>query len=374
MPVPEDQLPVVLPDLRGADLAPRGVSPLAAAADWVNVDCPKCGGRALRDTDTMDTFVDSSWYQFRYCSPRYTEGPFRPADVAQWAPVDLYVGGVEHAILHLLYSRFFMKVLHDAGMVEAVEPFMRLFNQGMVKRFGQVMSKSAGNGVSIAQLSSEQGADAGRLYEMFIGPPEEDVEWNEAGLNGVVKFLQRVWRLVLEPESIVAEGGASATVDSELLRRRTVQTVGKVTEHYDELRFNTAVAFLMELANTMQDYLQGGGVRDAGWNDAVRTLIKLLNPLAPHVCEEMWERLGEKGLLTDQEWPAFDAAAAVEPRVVLVVQVAGKVRERIEIESGLSEEEAVKVALASDKVRRALNGRGPTKVIYVKDRLINLVP
>src|SRR2546430_7393619 len=229
--------------------------------------------------------------------------------------VDQYTGGVEHAVLHLLDLRFFVKVLPDVGMVEASEPFMRLFNQGMVKRFGRVMAKSAGNGVSIAELSGAQGADAGRVYEMFIGPPEEDVEWNDAGLNGVVKFLQRVWRLVLEPESIVADGSAAAGADAEVLRRKVAQTIGHVTEHYDELRFNTAVAFLMELANAMQDYLQGGGARDAEWDPAVRTLLKLLNPLAPHACEEMWERLGEKGLLADASGPGFEAKAAAGPQV-----------------------------------------------------------
>jgi len=237
-----------------------------------------------------------------------------------------------------------------------------------------VMSKSAGNGVTIAELADEQGADAGRVYEMFIGPPEEDVEWNESGLNGVVKFLQRVWRLVLEPESIVAERSEVGKVDAEVLRRRVAQTIGRVTEHYDELRFNTAVAFLMELANAMQDYLQGGGARDAGWDEAVRVLVKLLNPLAPHACEEMWERLGEKGLIADAPWPQFDATLAVEPKVVLVVQVGGKLRDRLDVEVGLSEEQATKLALESEKVRHALNGGAPSKVIYVQDRLINLVP
>jgi leucyl-tRNA synthetase len=291
-------------------------------------------------------------------------------------PVDQYTGGVEHAILHLLYSRFFTKVLHDAGMVEATEPFVRLFNQGMVKRFGQVMSKSAGNGVSIDELASSAGADAGRIYEMFIGPPEEDVEWNDAGLNGVVKFLQRVWRLVLEPESVAAEGGADgvSAVDAAALRRKVAQTVGRVTEHFDELRFNTAVAFLMELANTMQDYLRGGGERGAEWDSAVRTLVKLLNPLAPHMAEEMWERLGERGLLADASWPSFDPVAAAEPKVVLVVQVGGKLRARLEVEAGLDEAAAMAAALESDKVRAALNAGRPSKVIYVRDRLINLVP
>ncbi len=366
VPVPAEQLPVELP---------AEYKPLSEQPDWYRTTCPIGGEEARRETDTMDTFIDSSWYFLRYASPHDKSEPFDPELTNHWMPVDQYTGGVEHAILHLLYSRFFVKVLYDAGMVAFTEPFMRLFNQGMVKRFGQVMSKSAGNGVSIDELAGAQGADAGRIYEMFIGPPEEDVEWTEAGLNGVVKFLQRVWRLVLENESIVEEGGApGARVDATALRRKVAQTVGRVTEHYDELRFNTAVAFLMELANTMQDYLRDGGARDAEWEAAVRTLVKLLNPLAPHIGEEMWERLGEKGLLADASWPVFDAAAAAEPKIVLVVQVGGKLRDRLEVDAGLTEGDAVKAALASDKVRAALDGRGPSKVIYVPDRLINLVP
>lgn len=365
VPVPAGQLPVELP---------KEYRPLAELPEFYETKCPQCGRDARRETDTMDTFIDSSWYYLRYASPHDDTQAFDPELANHWMSVDQYTGGVEHAILHLLYSRFFTKVLHDAGMVEVTEPFARLFNQGMVKRFGQVMAKSAGNGVSIAQLTSEQGADAGRVYEMFIGPPEEDVEWTESGLNGVVKFLQRVWRLVLEPESIDMEAGAVVEVDAVALRRKVAQTVGRVTEHYDELRFNTAVAFLMELANAMQDYLQGGGARDAEWDAAVRTLIKLLNPLAPHICEEMWERVGEQGLLADAPWPVYDAAAAARSKITLVVQVAGRVRERLEVDVGLAEDDAVAAALASEKVRTALNGHKPSKIVYVPDRLINLVP
>jgi len=370
VPVPVDQLPVELPD---------EYRPLAEIQSWVETKCPLGDGPARRETDTMDTFIDSSWYFLRYVSPRDATQAFDPELAKQWMPVDQYTGGVEHAILHLLYSRFFTKVLYDAGLVSVTEPFMRLFNQGMVTRFGQVMSKSRGNGVSIDELAGAQGADAGRIYEMFIGPPEEDVDWNEAGLNGVVKFLQRVWRLVLEADSIVEEAGSSGAgpapiVDAAALRRKVAQTVGKVTEHYDELRFNTAVAFLMELANTMQDYLHGGGARDAVWDDAARTLLKLLNPLAPHVCEEMWERRGETGLLADAAWPEFDPELAIERQVVLVVQVGGKLRDRLDVELGLAERDAVTAAMASEKVRAALNGREPSKVVYVQDRLINLVP
>ena len=362
VPVPASDLPVMLP--------PEN-RPLADNPSFWKTTCPKCGGEARRETDTMDTFIDSSWYFLRYASPRDTAEPFDPKLANHWMPVDQYTGGVEHAILHLLYSRFFTKVLHDAGLLEVSEPFTRLFNQGMVKRFGQVMSKSLGNGVSPDELVAAQGADAGRIYEMFIGPPEEDVEWTDAGLNGVSRFLQRVWRLVLEPENIVVEGTGP---DVGALQRKVAQTVGKVTEHFDELRFNTAVAALMELANAMQDYLQRGGAREGRWDAAVRTLVKLLNPLAPHVAEEMWERLGEQGLLADAPWPAYDAATAAELNLTLVVQVAGRVRARMTVQAGLSEADALALAMGDEKVGAALGGRMPSKVIYVPDRLINLVP
>ena len=362
VPVPKEQLPVLLP---------KEYKPLPDNPEFWRTTCPRCGREARRETDTMDTFIDSSWYFLRYASPKDATQPFDPELVNRWMPVDQYTGGVEHAILHLLYSRFFVKVLHDAGLLEVSEPFTRLFNQGMVKRFGQVMSKSAGNGVSPDELVSKQGADAGRIYEMFIGPPEEDVEWTDAGLNGVVRFLQRVWRLVLEPTSIVVEGSGA---DAVLLKRKAAQSVKKVTDHYDELRFNTAVAALMELANAMQAYLQNGGARSSEWDSVVRILVQLLNPLAPHVCEEMWERLGERGMLADSAWPEYDAAAAAVPEVTLVVQVGGRVRDRLTIPLGTSEEKALELALASDRVRAAFDGRKPSKVVYVPDRLINLVP
>src|SRR3984893_2644510 len=369
VPMPADGLPVLLP---------KEYMPLADNPSFWRTTCPKCGREARRETDTMDTFVDSSWYFLRYASPHDDREPFDPELANHWMAGDQYTGGVEHAILHLLYSRFFTKVLFDAGMLNVSEPFVRLFNQGMVKRFGQVMSKSAGNGVSPDELVEKQGADAGRIYEMFIGPPEEDVEWTDAGLHGVVRFLQRVWRLVLEPESIVVGGGSQEAADPAALRRKVAQAVKKVTADYDDLRFNTAVAYLMELANTMQDYLQAGGARDAGWDAAVRTLVKLLNPIGPHIGEEIWERLGEggpeRGLLADSAWPEFDAAAAAELSVTLVVQVAGKVRDRMTVSAGLSEEQALATALASERVRAALNADKPSKVIYVPDKLINLVP
>jgi leucyl-tRNA synthetase len=362
VPVPLEQLPVVLP---------KEYKPLSENPEFFETTCPVCGRAAKRETDTMDTFIDSSWYFLRYASPKDATEPFDTELANHWMAVDQYTGGVEHAILHLLYSRFFVKVLHDAGMLTVSEPFTRLFNQGMVKRFGQVMSKSAGNGVSPDELVAQQGADAGRIYEMFIGPPEEDVEWTDSGLNGVVRFLQRVWRLVLEPESIVVEG---AGADGALLQRKAAQTVKKVTEHFDELRFNTAVAALMELANAMQSHLQNGGARDATWDATVRVLVKLLNPLAPHVSEEMWEKLGEDGMLADASWPEYDAEMAAVPEVTVVVQVSGKLRDRLTLPVGTPEEAVLAAALASERVRAAFDGRQPSKVVFVPDRLINLVP
>jgi leucyl-tRNA synthetase len=319
----------------------------------------------------MDTFIDSSWYFLRYCSPHDRSQPFDPELANHWMAVDQYTGGVEHAILHLLYSRFLQKVLHDAGMADAIEPFTRLFTQGMVKRFGEVMSKSRGNGVSPEELVSKQGADAGRVYEMFIGPPEDDVEWIESGVQGVVRFLQRVWRLVLEPESIAVTGSGA---DPRALRRKVHQTIRKVTDDYEGFRFNTSVAALMELTNALQDHLQRGGKRNGEWQEAVRTLVLLLNPMAPHISEEMWHGLGAEGLAADAPWPEYDAAAASAPQVTLVVQVNGNLRDRLDVPAGLTQEQALERALASEKVRRHLNGSQPSKVIYVPDKLINLVP
>jgi leucyl-tRNA synthetase len=365
VPVPVEELPVLLPDayLR-----------LSEQPEFYETACPRCGEPARRETDTMDTFVDSSWYFLRYTSAGYLDGPFDPGLADQWMAVDHYTGGIEHAILHLLYSRFFQKVLHDAGMAEAVEPFERLFTQGMVTRGGRAMSKSLGNGVAPDDLVAREGADAGRVYEMFIGPPDEDAEWTDEAVAGPVRFLQRVWRLVLDPET-VAVSGSGAT--DAVLRRRVHQTVRRVTDDYHQFRFNTSVAALMELANAMQDHLARGGERGVAWDEAVSILIRLLNPMAPHVAEELWERRGGEGLCADAAWPEYDAAAAAEAEVTLVVQVAGRVRDRLRVPAGLGETAAIERSLASDAVRRALGGDDggrPARVVYVPDKLINLVP
>jgi leucyl-tRNA synthetase len=319
----------------------------------------------------MDTFIDSSWYFLRYTSAHNNTQPFDPELANHWMAVDQYTGGIEHAILHLLYSRFFQKVLHDAGRVEATEPFTRLFTQGMIKRGGMVMAKSKGNGVAPDDLVKREGADASRVYELFIGPPDEDAEWTDAAIAGPVRFLQNVWRLVESPESFPVTGSAAS---AEVLRRRTHQAIRKVTEDYEGFHFNTAVSTVMELSNAMQKYLQDGGRRGADWDFAVRSLVLLLNPMAPHVGEELWSRIGGDGLAADAPWPQYDLAATVEPEVTMVIQVAGKMRDRVTISAGTSEAAALDAAMKSEKVRAALDGRGPSKVIYVPDRLINLVP
>jgi leucyl-tRNA synthetase len=368
VPVPRADLPVELP---------MAYKPLADNPDFWRTKCPKCGRDARRETDTMDTFIDSSWYFLRYTSAHDGTQSFDPELANHWMAVDQYTGGIEHAILHLLYSRFFQKVLYDAGRVDTSEPFSRLFTQGMIRRGGQVMAKSKGNGVAPDDLVARDGADAARIYEMFIGPPDEDVEWSDAAIAGPVRFLQLVWRLVESPDSFQAAAsgdGSGAGPAGALIRRRVHQTIRKVTDDYEGFHFNTAVAALMELANALQAHLAAGWRRDSDWDFAVRTLVLLLNPMAPHVGEELWSRSGGQGLAADAPWPTYDPAAAAETEVTLVIQVAGKVRDRATIPTGTSEDAALKVAMASEKVRTALNGGKPSKVVYVQDRLINLVP
>ena len=363
VPVPEEQLPVLLPAEN---------RPLADNPAFYETQCPRCGRDARRDTDTMDTFIDSSWYFLRYTSAHEQAMPFDPELAAQWMAVDQYTGGVEHAILHLLYSRFFQKFLHDEGMTGTViEPFTKLFTQGMLKRHGQVMSKSKGNGIAPEEMVAREGADAGRVYLMFLAPPEDDAEWSDRAIAGPVRFLQKVWRLALEPDSLARAGSGAA---EEVLTRRVHQATKRVTDDYAGFRFNTAVAALMELANALEDHLQGGGTRGETWDRAVETLVLLLNPMAPHLGEELWQRLGGDGLAADAKWPVYDEALLVEPTATLVVQVAGKVRDRLEVPHGLSEQQAVELAMGSDRVKPFLNGGTPKRVIYVPDKLINLVP
>ncbi|MGH7876888.1 MAG: leucine--tRNA ligase [Candidatus Dormibacteraceae bacterium] len=362
VPVPGSELPILLPERH---------APLSEQPEWYESTCPRCQGPARRETDTMDTFVDSSWYFLRYTSADDGSQPFAPASANHWMPVDQYTGGIEHAILHLLYSRFFQKVLSDAGRVEAVEPFRRLFTQGMVKRGGLVMSKSKGNGVAPDDLVGREGADAGRVYELFIGPPDEDAEWTDAAIAGPVRFLQKVWRLALEAEPAPTQ---DATARAEILKRRMHQCIARVSADYADFHFNTAVAALMEYGNALEEHLLRGGQTDATWDEAVRTMLLLLHPMAPHITDELWQRLGGGGLCLDQAWPEFDAATAREPEVTLVIQVAGRVRDRISVPAGIDQDGALAQALASPAVRRALGSDSPGRVVFVPDKLLNLVP
>jgi leucyl-tRNA synthetase len=371
VPVPDDQLPVVLPDLRGQDLAPKGVSPLAAAEDWVVTECPKCGGAARRDTDTMDTFVDSSWYFLRYCSPDYQYGPFDVEAVRRWAPVDLYVGGVEHAILHLMYARFFVKVLRDMGMVDFAEPFTRLLNQGQVINQGRAMSKSLGNGVDLGEQLATHGVDAIRLTMIFASPPEDDIDWADMNPDAIVKFLGRVWRLAGEAGAAGTGHGAG---DTEL-RKITHRTVDEVTRLVEAFRLNVAVARLMELASATRRAIDvGPGAGDPAVREAAETLAVLLSIFAPYTAEECWELLGHKPSVAQAGWPSADPALLVEDLVTCVVQVNGKVRDRLEVPPGIGDDELRELALAAPGVVRALGGDGVRMVIVRAPRLVNVVP
>jgi leucyl-tRNA synthetase len=375
VPVPDDQLPVVLPDLRGQDLVPRGVSPLAAAEDWVNVACPACGEPAKRDTDTMDTFVDSSWYMFRYCSPSYTEGAFDPAEVRRWAPVDMYVGGVEHAILHLLYSRFFTKILYDMGLVDFTEPFTRLINQGQVINQGKAMSKSLGNGVDLGEQIERFGVDAIRLTMIFASPPEDDIDWADMHPEAMVKFLGRVWRIaadVAEADQGTAEQ-AAATGDTEL-RRVTHRTIDEVTRQVEAYHLNVAVARLMELVSATRKAIDSGpGAADPAVREAAEVLTVLVSLFAPYTAEETWQLLGHKPSVARATWPEIDQALLTQEKVTCVVQVNGKVRDKLEVSPQIGEDELRELALVAPGVVRALGDQQVSRVIVRAPKLVSVV-
>jgi leucyl-tRNA synthetase len=400
VPVPDDQLPVELPDV--AEFTGRGDSPLAQVPEFVNVRCPKCGQPARRETDTMDTFVDSSWYFYRFADPRNDTLPFDPEKVKYWLPVDFYSGGVEHAILHLIYSRFFARVFRDLGMVEHSEPFTQLLTQGMVLKDGNVMSKSKGNVVDPDSMLQKFGADALRLYVMFVAPPEKEVEWTDAGLEGSSRFLARVWRLVDHwVETVGGEGIESADTCSDLtpaersLRRKTHETIQRVTTDIEQRQqLNTAVSAMMELVNELYAFSEqtvtGGPARrtdedveHAGQverreticvvREALESLILMLSPFAPHMAEELWELLGHEDGIAAAHWPAFSPAAARAEAVVVPVQINGKVRGRISAAPDTADTELEKLALADPAVQTHLTGKTVRKVVVVKGRLVSIV-
>ena len=372
VPVADEQLPVRLPDLRGEQLAPKGTSPLAAATDWVHVECPQCGAAAKRDTDTMDTFVDSSWYFFRYCSPGYTEGPFNPDDVKRWMPVAQYVGGIEHAILHLLYMRFFSKVLHDIGLIDFDEPMLKLLNQGQVLNEGKAMSKSLGNGVDLGKQIDEYGVDAVRLTMVFAGPPEDAIDWANLSPASSLKFLQRAHRVAAE---VTSDPGVDFSGGNKELRKATHQAIAAISSLVEDGRFNVAIARIMELVNATRKAIDGSvGPADPAVREAAEFTAQALSLVAPYVAEEMWELLGHTPSVANTTWPVSDPELAAEDLVTMVVQIQGKVRAKIEVPTDVTQETAMELAMANPNVQRSLASRPVVKVIAKLPKMLSIVP
>ena len=367
VPVPEADLPVELPDLDDYNPTDEGLSPLAKKADWVNVACPRCGKPARRETDTFDTFVDSSWYFFRYAGPT-PDAAFDRDRVAYWMPADHYTGGITHATGHLIYSRFFTKVIHDLGMITFDEPYPNLLNQGMVIMEGSAMSKSRGNLVTPSTIVEQYGADAARVTMLFAGPFEADVDWADVSPQGVFRWLSRVWRLTLENADAI-RSGERATGDSPL-RRATHKTIAGVTHDLDRFRFNTAIAKLMTLTNDVSD---AAGAAPADRAEAMLAMVKMLAPSAPFVAEELWHRVGGAGPVHRSGWPEADPALLTEDTVTMIVQINGKVRDRIDVPSGITEDEMKSRAMSSEKVRPHVDGKEVRKTIVVVPKLVNIV-
>jgi leucyl-tRNA synthetase len=371
VPVPLDQLPVKLPDAAGLDLAPKGTSPLGAADEWANVACPKCSGPARRDADTMDTFVDSSWYYMRYLNPQLSSAPFDPEEAKKWLPVDQYVGGVTHAILHLLYSRFFTKVMFDMGMVDFVEPFKRLLNQGMVQMDGSAMSKSRGNLVKLSDELNDHGVDAIRLAMVFSGPPEDDVDWADVSPSGAKKFLARAYRLAGDVSSAA---GCDVTSGDLALRKATHKALNDAQLAVETYRFNVAVARTMELVNVTRKAIDSGcGPADPAAREATEAVAIMLSLVAPYTAEEMWERLGHQPTVALAPWPQVDPKLLVEDSVQCVIQVNGKIKERLEIPPNITEDEMRELAMSQASVIEAITGQNIKVVVVKPPKLVNIV-
>ena len=364
-PVPYDQLPVVLPD--DAQFKPTGESPLRYHEGFLHTTCPCCDSPATRETDTMDTFVDSSWYFLRYVSPEFADGPFDPARVGSWNPVDQYTGGAEHAVMHLLYARFFTKVIRDLGLIDFGEPFLRLFNQGTVLSGNMKMSKSRGNVIAPDDYVQELGADVVRLYLMFMGPWEGGGDWSDSGINGVARWVNRLWDLCLRDTGALPENeGAS----DRAVTRKTHQTIRSVIEGLERFKYNTAIAAMMELTNEMSPAYDAGAVSRGAWNEAVESLLLLLAPMGPHLAEELWEHTGHAYSVHNQPLPEWDDELAAIEEATLVVQVNGKVRDRIAVPASISESDAREAALASQKVQAYTDGKQVDKVVFVPGRYL----
>ena len=380
VPVPEDQLPVKLPF--DVEFKPTGQSPLTYHKEFLNTICPKCGGPAKREVDTMDTFVDSSWYYLRYINPRDNEKPFDIEDAKLWMPVDQYIGGVEHAVLHLMYSRFINKFLHDIGYVAVDEPFENLFTQGMIYKDGAKMSKSKGNVVSPDDMIEKYGADTLRMYILFMAPPEKDAEWSDAGIEGVHRFVKRLWntsqRIIEKVKDVKLSGKPKLNSKKEkTLRRKLHQMIKKITEDIEGgFKFNTAISGLMELVNSIREYLED--VPEDKWNlellrEIQENLVLILSPFAPHMAEELNRDLGFEESVMLKSWPSWDEDALKVDEIEIAILVNGKVRDKVIVPADITEEEVKEIVLNREKIKKTLNGRKPKKVLYVKGRIANIV-
>ncbi|RLB07631.1 MAG: leucine--tRNA ligase [Deltaproteobacteria bacterium] len=378
-PVPEEDLPVVLP--LDVELSGSGRSPLPELQSFVETTCPRCGGAAKRETDTMDTFVESSWYFSRFTCPDYDQGPLDRKRLEYWMPVDQYIGGIEHAILHLLYSRFFTKVLRDMDIVSFDEPFTNLLTQGMVIKDGAKMSKSKGNIVDPDDMIERYGADTTRLFSLFAAPPEKDLDWKEEGVEGSYRFLHRVWRLVYELRGYLSEqppprGKTDLPEGLWQLRQKVHKTIKKVTEDIERFHFNTAIAAVMELVNhiyQIKDKIEDTPLARSTWRETLESLVLLLSPFVPHIAEELWEALGKKSSVIKAPWPEYDPEAIAEEEILIVVQVNGKLRDRLLVPASAKEDEIKERALASPKVKKHIEGKEVKKTIIVPKRLVNIV-
>ncbi len=371
VPIPEEDLPVLLPS--DAEFLPTGQSPLSLDGSFINTPCPQCGRPATRETDTMDTFVDSSWYMERFTSPGYDKGPFDPQALAEWMPVDQYTGGAEHAVMHLLYARFFTKALRDMGLVEFGEPFRRLYNQGIILgEDHEKMSKSRGNVVNPDEFVSTLGADAVRCFLMFLGPWDQGGPWSTSGINGTARWLNRLWELCQQDPSSLDESPTDETAVRDI-QRKLHQTIKRCYEGLDRFRFNTTISAMMELSNDLNRAWSDGSVEPATWRESIEKLLLMLAPVAPHLAEELWERTGHSYSIHQQLFPAWDEELAAEEVVTLVVQVNGKLRDKLEVPADVAEEEAKSLALASPKVQAHLGDKQVARTIYVPGRLVNVV-
>jgi leucyl-tRNA synthetase len=374
VPLPEEDLPLLLPETDNFAPAGDGRSPLAHIEAWVNTSCPRCGGAAQRETDTMDGFACSSWYFLRFANPHVHDKPFDPEAVGRWLPVDTYVGGAEHAVLHLLYARFWTKVMADAGLIDFEEPFTQLRNQGSLAspQDGRRMSKSRGNVVTPDEVIAVHGTDALRLHIVFLGPFDADVTWDDSGIRGMTRFVERFWKLANEKAGAktAVQGDAAEEAAFEQARHKIIK---RTTQEMEEYRFNTAVAGLMQYLNSLY-VMRDKKIRGAAWRTAVGTLARLLAPFAPFIAEEVWQVvLGEPDSVHRQAWPSYTEALTVDAQITLVVQVNGKVRERITVAATISEVQMRKTAVASPKVQNFVNGRSIQKIIIIPPKLVNIV-